>query len=78
VLIVVFAAIRMGNAPAMKVFSWFNLILGGWVFASPWIYGYTMNTARFVDSLCVGVVVFLVSLSSLSMHTTHNRPAVQH
>ncbi|MBV8071534.1 MAG: SPW repeat protein [Acidobacteriaceae bacterium] len=45
-------------------FSWVNLVLGIWAFCSPWIYGYTANTGRFINSLCVGVIVFACALSS--------------
>jgi hypothetical protein len=42
-----------------------NLVLGIWVFFSPWIYGYaSVNTGRFINSLCVGVIVFVFALAS--------------
>src|SRR5512140_1507339 len=55
-LIVVFAANRLFY-PMIRGLSVVNLVLGAWTFASPWIYGYTGDTQRFVNSLCVGVVV---------------------
>lgn len=72
-LIVLFAAIRIGN-PGNKFYSWLNTFLGVWIFASPWIFGYTGNTGRFVDSLCVGVIVFLVSISAWGSHTRTMTP----
>lgn len=42
---------------------WTNVVLAVWVFFSPWIYGYTANTDRFINSLCVGVVLFVLSLA---------------
>lgn len=42
---------------------WVNVILSVWVFFSPWIYGYTLNTGRFINSLCVGVAMFVLSLA---------------
>jgi hypothetical protein len=45
--------------------SWCNLILGLWTLVSPWIYGYTATSpGRFLNSLGVGTMVFLFSLTS--------------
>jgi hypothetical protein len=44
-----------------------NMLLGIWTFASPWIYGYTGYTGRFINSLCVGVVVFAFGVIGSSM-----------
>jgi len=49
--------------------SWVNVVLAVWVFFSPWIYGYTANTGRFINSLCVGVVMFVLSLA-ISMNAS--------
>jgi hypothetical protein len=62
--IVIFAAIRFNNTIGLPVFSWVNVLLGAWTFASPWIYGYTGNTGRFINSLCVGIVVFVLALTA--------------
>ena len=66
-LIAILAAISLKSHVAGV--SWFNTALGVWVFFSPWIYGYTYNTDRFVNSLCVGVLVFILSLSAASRRT---------
>jgi len=42
--------------------NWLSLILSIWVFFSPWIYGYSMDTGRFINSLCVGAVGFVLSV----------------
>ena len=65
-IIAIFAAIRFNNAGGLPIFSWVNVLLGAWTFASPWIFGYTGNTGRFINSLCVGVVVFVVALTAFS------------
>jgi len=62
VLIATLAIIRIATRVASV--SWMNTILGVWVFASPWIYAYTANTGRFVNSLCVGLLVFILSMSA--------------
>lgn len=56
--------VRVARPAYSTVLSWFNMILGIWAFFSPWIYGYTGNEARFINSLCVGVIVFVLSLAS--------------
>lgn len=63
-LMVVFAAIRLSGPATMSGASWVNCLLGIWTFASPWIYGYTNNEGRFVNSLVVGVIVFLLAIAS--------------
>ena len=42
--------------------SWLSIVLAAWVFFSPWIYGYTAETGRFINSLCVGVVAFVLAI----------------
>jgi hypothetical protein len=60
ILIAVFAWTRMNALrPSAR---WADVILGIWAFFSPWIYGYVANEPRFVNSLCVGVLVFALSI----------------
>jgi hypothetical protein len=76
-VIVILAAIRMGSPAGLRGFSWFNCFLGAWTFASPWIYGYMGNTGRFVNSLCVGVIVFLLAIAAATSmpRISMNHPA---
>ena len=60
-LIFLFALIRM-NQPSATGLSWLNSILGIWTFVSPWVYDYTGNTGRFINSLFVGLIVFCAAL----------------
>jgi hypothetical protein len=77
-LIVLFAAIRVSNPETTKGFSVLNFLLGAWVFLSPWIYNYTADTGRFINSLCVGVIVFVLGIASSSMgHTTTTPPPLR-
>jgi len=62
-LIAIFAVIRLTNPGGLRIFSWINMALGVYVFFAPWIYGYVGNTGRFVNSLCVGVLVFVMGIS---------------
>lgn len=72
---ILFAIIRIARPAYSTVLSWCNMILGIWTFFSPWIYGYVnTNTGRLVNSLCVGVIVFVFSLASARLGV--KRPAV--
>ncbi len=73
-LIVLFGAIRVSSPMSARGASIANLLLGIWTFASPWIYGYTNYTGRFVNSLCVGVIVFVLGTVSSSMGRTMTSP----
>ena len=59
------ACVRVSRPAYSTAISWVNLVLGIWVFFSPWIYGYAgVNAGRFINSLCVGVIVFVFALTS--------------
>ena len=78
-VIVIAAAIRFSDLSARGA-SVVNLILGAWTFVSPWVYGYTTDTGRFVNSLCVGVIVFVLGVvgSYQGMGRTHGAPPPLH
>lgn len=63
-IIFILGCIRVARPAYSSALSWCNMVLGIWAFCSPWIYSYTGNTGRFVNSLCVGVVVFVLSIVS--------------
>jgi hypothetical protein len=65
-VIVILSAVRIANPGLLPWMSWVNCLLGIWTFASPWIYGYTGNEGRFVNSLVVGVIVFVLAILSAS------------
>jgi hypothetical protein len=72
ILVALFALIRMNSPENARGAGWINMVLGAWLFVSPWVYGYAHNTGRFVNSLCVGVVIFALSIYGASAH----RPAL--
>lgn len=72
-VIIILAATRISHPLAMTWVSWVNCILGIWTFASPWIYGFTGNTAWFINTLVLGVIVFILSITSASS-TPHSVP----
>ncbi len=72
-LIFLCGLIRM-NRPAATGLSWLNSILGIWVAVSPWVYGYTGDSGRFVNSLIVGFIVFCAALAGAnSERMSHDR-----
>lgn len=70
--IVLFGIIRLSRPAYSTALGWCNMILGIWTFFSPWIYGYTSDQGRFINSLCVGVIIFVFSIASvrISRRTT--------
>ena len=70
-VIAILAAIRLASSVPMPGVSWLVCLLGIWTFVSPWIYGYAgTNEGRFINSLCVGVIVFIAGIRN-SMSTPH-------
>jgi hypothetical protein len=63
----ILGCIRVWRPAYSTALSWCNTVLGIWAFFSPWIYGYTGNEGRFINSLCVGVIVFILSIASATM-----------
>ena len=71
ILIALFAAARLWSRVPAPTARWIDLLLGIWAFFSPWIYGFVRNEGLFINSLCVGVLVFVFSL-----YGTGYRPSV--
>jgi hypothetical protein len=69
---ILFGIIRIARPAYSTVLSWCNMVLGIWTFFSPWIYGYAGNTGRLINSLCVGVIVFLFSIASAKISRSSN------
>lgn len=65
----VLGCVRVSRPAYSVALSWWNMVLGIWAFCSPWIYGYTGNAGRFINSLCVGVVVFVLAIVSARLAT---------
>ena len=72
-LIAILAGIQLSSLAVSSGLAWINCLLAIWTFISPWVFGYTGNTGRFVNSLCVGVIVFLVEIRNAvsPMHPSH-------
>ena len=46
--------------------SGLNVVLGCWLIASPWIFGYVVSASAFWNSIVVGALVALLALSRFS------------
>ncbi len=77
-LLFIFSCVRISRPAYSTALSWWNMVLGIWAFFSPWIYGYTGNQGRFINSLCVGVVVFVLSIVSAKLAIRTNAMPVSH
>lgn len=62
-VLAIVAAICFGSSARNAAsLNWLSVVLAVWVFFSPWIFSYTANADRFINSLCAGVVVFVLSI----------------
>jgi hypothetical protein len=61
VLVAIAAMARMSAGPRWAWLSWWNAALGGWMIASPWIYGYTANPGFTWNSVIVGAIVLVLA-----------------
>lgn len=65
-LITILAIARLSAADLRRTqwISWANCLFAIWIMASPWVYQYAENTDRLVNSLCVGVILFVAATIS--------------
>ena len=61
-LIFVVGCARVSRPAYSTALSWANVVFGVWVFFSPWIFSYAGYSERLINSLCVGVIVFALSI----------------
>ena len=73
----IIAAVSL-SSPSISSINWVNVVLAAWVFISPWVYGYTANTGRFINSLCVGFVLFVLSIMATNMTYRAPRTTLPH
>ena len=48
--------------------EWVNVVLGGWLFLSPWIFGFTGNAGAAWSAWIIGGVVLILAVWALSDH----------
>lgn len=46
-----------------KTASGINLVLGAWLVASPWIFGYQMVSGATWDSVVIGALIFIIGVT---------------
>jgi len=61
VAIVIVALVALAEA-VRPVASWINVILGIWLFISPWVLGFTFLTGMAWTAWIIGVLVFVLAL----------------
>ena len=61
VVIGAIALFRFSGAYTQAWLSWVNLVLGAWVFISPFVLGFTSNQVALWDNLIFGAVVFVLA-----------------
>jgi hypothetical protein len=65
--IIIFSVLRIGSPVKTRMLGAVTLLVGVWVFAAPWLYGYSASTGRLANSLCVGVIVFVTGTAGWSI-----------
>lgn len=66
------AAARLGAEGAYgEQLSWINVVLGAWMIASPFIYGYAQAGAVAANSIVVGVIVLFLALIAAPGETAY-------
>ena len=63
-VIAILAWIRVANPNQATWLSWINVILGIWIFISPWVYGYSANAGALWNNLIVGAIIFIFGIWS--------------
>ncbi len=54
------------DAPQVRAASGINVLLGAWLIASPWIYGYTGLPGAFWNSIVVGALILIFAAGRFS------------
>ena len=64
-VMVIASMIRISHPEHTAGFSMLNVVLSIWVIISPFVFGYTHDTSRLVNTLSVGATILCLSLISL-------------
>jgi uncharacterized membrane protein HdeD (DUF308 family) len=59
--VAILAAIRL-RTPNTAILSWTNLLLGVWLFTSPFVFGFYVNSAATANAAIVGLVIAFCGL----------------
>ncbi len=61
IVVAALAAIRAGGMMNQPWLSWINLILGAWVFISPWVLNYVDTQNALWNNLILGAIIFVLA-----------------
>jgi len=64
-LIFAIAGIRVARPVYSVPFGWANVLLGVWVFISPWVFGFSGDGKWLTNSVCTGAIVIAMSIASM-------------
>ena len=66
----VVAILSIAALTQMQIWEeWVNLLLGAWLFISPWVLRFSSNSTISWNAWIVGVLIFLVAASELSVES---------
>jgi hypothetical protein len=65
-LVLVVAAGSLSVRPINYVWGWINMLLGIWVFISPWVLGFSVLPNAFWNSLAVGAAIVVFALARMA------------
>ncbi|HZI69477.1 MAG TPA: SPW repeat protein, partial [Hanamia sp.] len=69
-LLIIFSLMALGNKRIWE--EWITLIIGVWIFISPWVLGFA-NAPDSWNFYIVGAAVFILSIWDLSIYSNVNR-----
>ena len=72
-IVLVLAAVRVGNPARFPGLSWANLIAGLWLIAAPFVCGYADIGRAMWNDIIVGIVIAALAASSASMTNSFRR-----
>jgi len=70
ILLIIFSLFALGNKRIWE--EWVTLIIGAWIFISPWVLGFAGGGNEW-NFFIVGAVVFILSIWDLSLYNNANR-----
>lgn len=73
ILLTCLAAARYFNASMPAWLSWINVVLGAWIFLSPWLFGYVDTPRLLWSNMLIGLLI--MALGTWSALVTKVRPA---
>ena len=72
-IVLVLAAVRVGNPARFTGLSWANLAVGLWLIAAPFVCGYTDVGRAMWNDIIMGIIIAALAASSASMTNSFRR-----